>query len=152
VANARTRYDTLSEYLVRNHEATHGTLFGKPCLVHRDEAFMQIAPGGVAFRLHGRAYAGALALPGARTYDPNEPANTAAARPGWVLVPSMRFLAWEPLAHAAIACVDAARLGQVTWGARGEANGADAPASSSESLAERATKALEKGFDFKVER
>ena len=154
MANARTQYDALAETLVRAHGARLGTLYGRACLVLDDAPFMQLSNAGLAFRLHGHPLAEALALPGARRYDPFEPANLQAARAGWVYVPATHHAQWERLAHDAIRCAEAARTQQVSWTvpsapATPAAPPAPAPA---KTLAERAAAAIDKGFDFDLER
>jgi len=154
VANARTQYDALAESLVREHGARLGTLYGRACLVLDDEPFLQLSNTGLAFRLHGHPLADALALPGARRYDPFEPANLQAARAGWVYVPAAHHAQWERLAIESMRCAQAARHQQVSWAVpNAPPPQVDAPAASEpKTLAERAAAAMDKGFDFDIER
>ena len=153
MANARSRYDALAETLVRRG-ARYGALFGRACLMLGDAPFLQLASSGLAFRLHGRALAEALALPGARRFDPYDPPNPAAVRPGWVFVPAARHDAWDRLATEALRCAEAARVQPVSWAvpelpAAPAIEDASAPR---ESIADRAAAALARGFDFDLER
>lgn len=154
MANARTRYDALAETLVRAHGARLGTLYGRACLVLDDAPFLQLSNAGLAFRLHGHPLAEALALPGARRYDPFEPANLQAARAGWVYVPAAHHAQWERLAFEAMRCAEAARTQQVSWTVPNPppAPAAAAAPAEAKTLAERAAAALDKGFDFDIER
>jgi hypothetical protein len=154
VANARTQYDALAETLVREHGARLGTLYGRACLMLDDAPFMQLSNTGLAFRLHGHPLADALALPDARRYDPFEPGNPQATRAGWVYVPATHHALWERLALDAMRCAESARTRQVSWTVPNAppAPVAAAEASAPKTLAERASAALDKGFDFDVER
>ncbi|MFO1495236.1 MAG: hypothetical protein U1F26_11325 [Lysobacterales bacterium] len=95
MANARTRYDTICEYLVRTHEATLGQLYGKPCALIRGHAFIVYCFEGVAFRLRGRVRLQASALPGARYWDP---LGRDIPSMDWILVPEAHFLRWDRFA------------------------------------------------------
>lgn len=44
--------------------------FGKPCLKSHDKVFLVLWGKDMAFKLTGEAHARALALPGARLFDP----------------------------------------------------------------------------------
>ncbi len=99
MANARTRFDTIREYMVRSHSATSGTLYGKPCALLNGHAFLYLHQDWAAFLLKGRVRLQALALPGARFWDP-------LGRDGpsmdWVIVPDTHFLRWDRLAIEAV--------------------------------------------------
>lgn len=92
MANARTRYDTICEYLVRTHETTLGQLFGKPCAMIKGHAFMVFCFDGMAFRLKGRVRLQASALPGARYWDP---LGRDVPSMDWIYVPEAHFLRWD---------------------------------------------------------
>ena len=115
MANARGRYDMLADYLLRHREAREGMLFGKHCLTFDGDPFMMFCRGAVAFRLHGRALAQALSLPGSSPFDPLSPDKPPPGRPGWVLVPPAQFVAWDRLAMDAMRCVRVARDRNVSW-------------------------------------
>lgn len=92
MANARTRYDTICDYLVRSHGAQPGRLFGKPCLLLRQRPFIAWAGESMGFRLSGRQRLQALALPGARFWDPMDREQPVF---GWIALPSEQFLRWD---------------------------------------------------------
>lgn len=92
MANARTRYDTICEYLVRTHDASLGQLYGKPCALIKGHAFIVYCFDGVAFRLRGRVRLQASALPGARYWDP---LGRDIPSMDWILIPEVHFLRWD---------------------------------------------------------
>lgn len=95
MANARTRYDTIAEFMTRQHDATATTLYGKPAVQIDGTAFLFYMLPGMAFRLQGRSREQALALPGATAWAPLGQPND---RSPWVLVPVASFLRWDRLA------------------------------------------------------
>lgn len=95
MANARTRYDTIAEFMVRQHDAQSTTLYAKPAVQINSTAFLFYMLPGMAFRLRGRAREQALALPGASAWAPLGQPND---RSPWVLVPVASFLRWDRLA------------------------------------------------------
>jgi hypothetical protein len=101
MANARTRYDTICEYLVRTHETSLGQLFGKPCAMIKGHAFMVFCFDGMAFRLKGRVRLQASALAGSRYWDPM---GRDVPNMDWIYVPEAHFLRWDRFA------LDAARF------------------------------------------
>ncbi|MCB1609138.1 MAG: hypothetical protein KDI71_19410 [Xanthomonadales bacterium] len=99
MANARTRFDTIREYMVRSHRASSGTLYGKPCAMLDGHAFLYFHQDWAAFLLKGRVRLQALALPGARFWDPM---GREGASMDWVIVPDAHFLRWDRLAIEAV--------------------------------------------------
>lgn len=103
MANARTRFDTICDYMVRSHGATAGSLYGKPCALVRGHAFLYFHQGWAAFKLRGRVRLQALALAGAKFWDP-------LGRDGpsmeWVIVPDAHFLRWDRFAVEAVKQVE----------------------------------------------
>lgn len=99
MANARTRFDTIRDYMVRSHSATSGTLYGKPCALLNGHAFLYFHQDWAAFLLKGRVRLQALALPGARFWDP---LGREGPSMDWVIVPSTHFLRWDRLAIEAV--------------------------------------------------
>lgn len=153
MANARTCYDAITDALAREHGVRRGAVHGRACLMVDDEPFLQLAQGGIAVRLFGRALSDALALGGARRHDPMDPSNTAGARPGWVYVPAARYDTWAKLAHESLECAKQAAGQRVSWSASDPSAAPPAPpAPPPATLAERAAAALEHGFDFDLER
>lgn len=103
MANARTRYDTIAEFMVRQHDATSTTQYGKPAVQVNGTAFLFYMLPGMAFRLQGRAREQALSLPGATAWAP---LGLPTERSPWVLVPVAGFMRWDRLA------IDALRFAQ----------------------------------------
>lgn len=99
MANARTRYDTIAEFMTRQHDATATTQYGKPAVQINGTAFLFYMLPGMAFRLQGRAREQALTLPGATAWAPLGQPNE---RSPWVLVPVASFLRWDRLAIEAL--------------------------------------------------
>jgi hypothetical protein len=152
MANARTRYDALAEYLVRHREAKEATLYGRPCLAYQGHPFMLLTSKGVAFRLHGRPLTAALALSGATGFDPLKPDQPQPGRPGWVLVPVTHFVSWDRLAMEAMRCVRVAESQHVAWKPAPpppEPPPAPPP-SSGDSLAARVANILKNGFGISL--
>jgi hypothetical protein len=144
MANARSRYDTISGYLQHSYEAQAGLLYGKPCLLLADEAFAVYLPDAMAFRLHGRALTDALALPGAKGWDPLHADRSA---PGWVLVPAAQVLRWNQLALDAVRCAREASERRISYAVAPTPPPVDAaPASDAASLEKRAAAAISAGL------
>lgn len=99
MANARTRFDTIRDYMVRSHSATSGTLYGKPCALLNGHAFIYFHQGSAAFLLKGRVRLQALAMPGARFWDP---LGREGPSMDWIIVPDTHFLRWDRLAIEAV--------------------------------------------------
>ncbi len=95
MANARTRFDVIREYMVRQHEAKSEFLYGRPCASTNHRAFIVFIVDHMAFRLHGRALLQALTLKGARAWDP---LGRYPDRVEWAVVPPEHFLRWDRLA------------------------------------------------------
>lgn len=95
MANARTRFDTICDYLGRAHETSTGTVYGKPCAMHTGRAFIAFHMDGMGFKVRGRIRLQALALSGAKFWDPLLPDRP---DPDWVWIPSTYFLSWDRLA------------------------------------------------------
>jgi hypothetical protein len=144
MANARSRYDTISGYLQRSHEAQAGLLYGKPCLLLFGDAFVAYQPDAMAFRLHGRCLTQALRLPGAKGWDPRHADRSA---PGWVLVPAEQVLIWDRLALDAARCAREASERRISYAVEPDAPQVEAPpASDPASLAQRVASAVTAGF------
>lgn len=95
MANARTRFDTICDYLGRAHETSTGTVYGKPCAMHTGRAFIAFHMDGMGFKVRGRIRLQALALSGAKFWDPLMPDRP---DPDWVWIPSTYFLSWDRMA------------------------------------------------------
>jgi hypothetical protein len=117
MANARTRFDTIRDYLLRAHDARMGTFFGRPCSISGGETFIVLTLYGMCFRLRGRVRLQALALAGAKFWDPMERGNP---EMDWVFVPEAHFLRWDRFA------VESLRVLREGTGVRGVGGGAQA--------------------------
>lgn len=96
--DARAAYDAVAAELAGSSAATTGQMFGMPSLKHGTKAFAGFYQDAMIFKLTGAAHAEALALPGARLFDPM------GGRPmkEWVAVPAEQSGRWIELAHAAL--------------------------------------------------
>lgn len=101
MANARSSFDALRETLAREHHATTGLLYGKPAALIGETAFVCFHQNACAFRLHGRSREHALALAGARRFDPLKPD---AEGGDWVMLGAAHAGRWERLAIEALHC------------------------------------------------
>jgi len=140
MANARTRYDTICDYLARTHEASTGQLYGKPCALIRGHAMIVFCFDGVAFRLRGRVRLQASALEGARYWDP---LGRDLMNMDWIFVPEAHFLRWDRFA------LESARFAKEGFGSRDGAVGRDAPTVEEKSNpADRSIRRLVPSFSF----
>ncbi len=91
-------YNTVVDELKASSSATTGMMFGMPCLKNNGKAFAGFYEGAMVFKLRGPRHAEALALPGARLFDPS------GRRPmkEWVEVPAEHASSWLGLAQAAL--------------------------------------------------
>jgi hypothetical protein len=100
--DATAHYEAIGAELEATLGATHGTMFGMPCLKLGGKAFAGLYRGAMVFKLRGDAHAQALALPGARLFDPSE-----RGRPmkEWVEVPGEHAARWLEFGQQALAGV-----------------------------------------------
>lgn len=152
MANARTRFDALASYLLQHHEAIQGQMWGKHCLFFRNEPFIVLHQHCVAFRLSGRALNHALAMAGATPFDPLHPDKPPPGRPGWVLVPTAHFLAWDRLAMDSMRVIRLAQTQHVSWQPPPAPPPVPTttPPSSAKSLGERVAAIMKSGFGFSL--
>lgn len=139
MANARTRYDTICEYLVRTHEASTGYLYGKPCAMIKGHAFIVYCFDGVAFRLRGRVRLQASALQGARYWDP---LGRDVPSMEWIFIPLPHFLRWDRFA------LESARLGKEGFGGREAIRGTTSAEPAMPDPAERSVRRLTPSFSL----
>jgi len=99
MANARSKFDYLVDYLCRNHETVAAPLFGKPALLLHSEPFIVFHIDGMALRLRGRQRLQASVLSGAKYWSPLGRDNPSME---WVSVPVAHFLRWDRLAIEAL--------------------------------------------------
>ena len=144
MANVRSRFDAISAYLRKAHEARDLSVRGRPCLGVQGATFMALHRDGIGFRLHGRALKQALSLPGVRPWHPIDPDRVA---PGWVLVPSVHAWRWDRLAIEAWRGAREAAGQRASTAVEAELRAAEDPApSSGASLAQRFAAAIARSF------
>jgi hypothetical protein len=105
--DCRERFAEVTEELRTRHPGlSTGPVFGLPALKIGKKPFACVTGEDMVFKLGGEANERALALPGARPFEPM------AGRPmkGWVQVPPEQFPEWDDLAEQAYAGL-AAELG-----------------------------------------
>src|SRR5438876_2982897 len=96
----RERFEEVAEELRARHAGLKtGPVFGLPTLKIGTKPFACITGEDMVFKLGGAAGERALALPGAKPFDPM------GGRPmkGWVQVPAELFAEWDDLAEQAYA-------------------------------------------------
>jgi hypothetical protein len=71
VSNAIVEYTKLSESLAATDGMLAGQMFGKPCLKINGKAFLAQHQEFVVFKLTGQEHQQALAMKGARLWDPS---------------------------------------------------------------------------------
>ena len=99
MANARSRFDNISEFMQRSHDASASMLYKQPAVQVDGTPFLFYMMPGMAFRLRGRAREQAMARPCARL---GAPGGEAPQNSPWVLVPVSQFLRWDRLAIEAL--------------------------------------------------
>jgi len=94
----RAEYDAVAAEITATSSAITGMMFGMPCLKNNGKAFAGFYKGAMVFKLATPKHAEALALPGARLFDP-----MGGGRPmkEWVEVPAEYSSRWLELAHEA---------------------------------------------------
>jgi len=100
-SDARHRYDALATALAAEGTAAAGKMFGMPVLKAGSKAFAGYYEDCMTFKLGEPRRSEALALPGAKLFDPM------GGRPmrEWVQVPVASADRWRDLADAALAYV-----------------------------------------------
>ena len=100
--DARSQYDALVDEVTATSPAKSSKMFGMPCLKNDSgKAFAGFYQDAMVFKLGGAAHARALALPGARLFDPMQ------GRPmkAWVEVPAVHAALWLEFARQALSYV-----------------------------------------------
>lgn len=95
----RGRYDEIAASIAASGRARPGKMFGMPSIFGPDrKSLMGYFDGHMIFKLSGKAHAEALAVPGAKLFEPM------AGRPmkAWVQVPASAAERWEQLAETAL--------------------------------------------------
>jgi hypothetical protein len=88
----QAEYETVVSEMIATSPSTSGKMFGMPCLKNSNgKAFVGYFEGEMVFKLGGANHAEALALSGARLFDPSE-----RGRPmkEWVVVPFEHVSRW----------------------------------------------------------
>ena len=100
--DAQTEYDAVVSEMVATSPTSSGKMFGMPCLKNSNgKAFAGYFEGEMVFKLGGTSHAEALALSGARPFDPM------GGRPmkEWVVVPAEYVSRWLEFARDAFSYV-----------------------------------------------
>ena len=94
----RAAYDAVAEELLASSPTRGGAMFGMPCLKINSKAFAGFHQGEMVFKLDAAPRETALALSGARLFDPM------GGRPmkEWVEVPAAHAARWGELARHAL--------------------------------------------------
>jgi hypothetical protein len=98
-SGSRAKYDAVVSEMLASSPATSGMMFGMPCLKNNGKAFAGFYQGAMVFKLGGPRHAEALALSGARLFDPSS-----RGRPmkEWIEVPGEHASRWLELAQEAL--------------------------------------------------
>ena len=102
----RAEYDAVASEIIATSSSITGQMFGMPCLKNNGKAFAGYYHGAMVFKLGAPTHADALALPGARLFDPS-----GLGRPmkEWVVVPDEYASRWPEFAREALLYVDKAK-------------------------------------------
>jgi hypothetical protein len=100
----RAAYGGIAEQLAADAGATLGQMMGMPTLYIGGKAFAGLFGDAMIFKLEGAVHAAALALPGAKLFDPSGRGRPMKA---WVVVPVAEASAWPGFAGAALEAVRA---------------------------------------------
>src|SRR5437588_269073 len=97
--DSRADNDAVASEITASSLATTGQMFGMPCLKNEGKAFAGYYQDAMVFKLKGKAHAEALALSGARLFDPSS-----RGRPmkEWVEVPAEYSSKWVELGREAL--------------------------------------------------
>ncbi|SRR6266487_4313133 len=97
--DAQAEYDAVVSEMMATSPTSSGKMFGMPCLKNSNgKAFAGFYEGAMVFKLGGASHAEALALSGAKLFDPSE-----RGRPmrEWVVVPFEHVSRWLEFARNA---------------------------------------------------
>ncbi len=102
---SEAQFETVAAALTRSSSAVRGKMFGMLSLLIKGKAFAGLFKNAMVFKLGGEKHARALALPGARLFDPS------GRRPmkEWVEVPPQHAARWAELAREALLYVSTGR-------------------------------------------
>lgn len=98
-SDPRAVYDAVASDITATTPATTGQMFGMPCLKNEGKMFAGFYEGAMVFKLDNPRHDEALALRGARLFDPS-----GRGRPmkEWVEVPAEHSSMWPELALDAL--------------------------------------------------
>lgn len=102
----QAEYEAITAELVATSPAITGKMFGMPCLKNNGKAFAGFYKGAMVFKLKTPTHTEALALPGARLFDPSGRGHPMKE---WVEVPAAYASRWLELTREAFRYVDEAR-------------------------------------------
>ncbi len=102
----QTQFDAVASALTASSAAVRGKMFGMPTLMIRKKAFAGLFTDAMVFKLHGNEHARALALAGARLFDPSGREHPMKE---WVEVPPRHATHWAALARQALRYVSEGR-------------------------------------------
>jgi hypothetical protein len=97
--DSRSEYEDVVSEMMASTSTSSGKMFGMPCLKNSNgKAFAGYFEGAMVFKLGGASHAEALALSGARLFDPSE-----RGRPmkEWVVLPIEHVSRWLEFARDA---------------------------------------------------
>ena len=103
-ASTRRAYELITD-TVSARGAEAASMFGMPTLKVGGKGFAGLFGDAMVFKLEGDAHASALALRGAKLFDPSGMGRPMKA---WVVVPSAHASIWPELAHEALESAGAA--------------------------------------------
>src|SRR5437660_9328717 len=95
----RAEYDAVADEMAATSSAITGKMFGMPCLKNNGKAFAGFYNGAMAFKLRNPRHGEALALSGARLFDPSSRGHPMKE---WVEVPAEHASSWLELAREAL--------------------------------------------------
>lgn len=96
-SKASKAYDAIAASLTKSRGVVASAMFGMPTLKVNGKAFAGLASDAMVFKLTGAHHAAALALAGARLFEP----MAGRQMKEWVQVPAARADAWPVLAQRA---------------------------------------------------
>ncbi len=104
--DSAAQFETVAAAVTRSSSAVRGKMFGMPTLMIKGKAFAGLFKDAMVFKLGGENHAHALALPGARLFDPS---GRGRAMKEWVEVPPKHAARWTGLARQALSYVSEGR-------------------------------------------
>jgi len=97
MTKSESAYESVAKALAGKRGVAASTMFGMPTLKVRGKAFAGLNDDAMIFKLTGAQHAAALALRGAKLFEP----MTGRQMKEWVQVPAAHASEWETLAERA---------------------------------------------------